>query len=94
LSRGWRYTQIRLRQKRLQLFEQNENKGDLVFLSQILERRFLYRLYIQMQVFVSLQNARSVIEHVFEEFSQQEGRPFVLLLCQIKSFLELQVFLL
>ena len=64
---------------RLELFEQDKHKSDLVLLGQLLQWCLLDPLHVKMQVSVWLKDIWLGIQHVIEELSQEEGSSLVLL---------------
>jgi hypothetical protein len=74
-----RHRQILGGQVGLQLLQQDQSEGHLVFAGQVLEWGFFDLLQVQVHLFFALQNVRLLVDHVLEEIRHNERRALVLM---------------
>lgn len=78
----------------LQLLEEDEDEGDLVFLFEVLEFGFLKFVQIEMHILISIQNIWCLVEEVIQELGQEHCCSFILLLRDLHLLLNIQIVLL
>ena len=74
-----RHRQILGGQVGLQLLQQDQSEGHLVFAGQVLEWGFFDLLQVQVHLFLALQNVRLLIYHILQEVGHDQRGPLVLM---------------